>query len=102
MPNSFGSCVLARNRATPHLKPVMTLSEMKATIAPARASHARKAIRAMSRAVPAASAAKREGSPPEISPSDAPIRSDIAEVTVTTVWRELQNNQNTRPPNRQA
>ena len=35
-PNSFGSCVLARNSATPHLKPMSTVSEKKLTMAPAR------------------------------------------------------------------
>ena len=35
-PNSFGSCVLARNSATPHLKPTSTVSEKKLTTAPAR------------------------------------------------------------------
>ena len=32
MPKSLGNCVLARNSATPHLNPIMTLSEMKLTI----------------------------------------------------------------------
>ena len=35
MPNNLGNCVLARNSATPHLKPIITLSEMKLTIDPA-------------------------------------------------------------------
>ena len=102
MPNNFGSCVLARKSATPHLNPTITLSEMKLTIAPARTSQARKAMSATRRAVAAASAPNRVGSPPVSSPSEAPTRSEIAEVTVTTVWRELQNSQNTRPPNMQA
>ena len=45
-PNSLGSCVLARNSATPHLKPTITLSEMKFTIAPAWTSQATNAISA--------------------------------------------------------
>ena len=35
MPHNFGSCVLARNNATPHLNPIITLSEMKLMIEPA-------------------------------------------------------------------
>src|SRR5262245_60271666 len=75
---------------------------MKFTMTPAFTSHAMKAINATSNAVPAASAPKRVVSPPAISPSDAPVSNEIAEVTVTTVCRELQNNQKTSPPNRQA
>ena len=37
-PNSLGSCVLARNSATPHLKPTSTVSEKKLTTVPARSS----------------------------------------------------------------
>ena len=39
-PNSLGSCVLARNSATPHLKPTSTVSEKKLTMVPARAAYA--------------------------------------------------------------
>lgn len=102
MPNNFGNWVLAKNNATPHLNPVITLSEMKLTIEPALAAQAMKAMSATSRAVPAANALKRVGSPPEISPSEAPTSSEMAEVTVIAVWRELQNSQNTKPPNKQA
>jgi hypothetical protein len=35
-------------------------------------------------------------------PIDAPISTEIADVTVIAVWRALQNSQNTRPENRQA
>ena len=56
-PNSFGSCVLARCRATPVLKPVITVSEMKLTRLPAPKSQAAKARAATMRAVPDASAA---------------------------------------------
>ena len=66
MPNNLGNCVLARNSATPHLNPTITLSEMKLTIEPALASQAMKAISATSRAVPAASALNRLVSPPAI------------------------------------
>ena len=55
-PKSFGNCVLARCSATPALKPIITLSEMKLTAEPARASQARKAITPTSSAVQAASA----------------------------------------------
>ena len=59
MPNNLGNCVLARNSATPHLNPTITLSEMKLTIEPALASQAMNAMSATSKAVPAASALKR-------------------------------------------
>ena len=35
-PNNLGNCVLARNSATPHLKPTSTVSEKKLTTVPAR------------------------------------------------------------------
>jgi len=84
------------------LNPTITLSEMKLTIEPALASHATNAISATSNAVPAASAPNRVVLPPAISPSDAPTSREMAEVTVMDVWRELQKNQKTSPPNRQA
>ena len=59
MPNNLGNCVLARNSATPHLNPTITLSEMKLTIEPALTSQAMKAMSATSNAVPAASAPNR-------------------------------------------
>ena len=102
MPNNLGNCVLARNSATPHLNPTITLSEMKLTIEPALASQAMNAISATSKAVPAASALNRLVSPPAISPNDAPTSSEMAEVTVMAVCRELQKSQKTSPPNRQA
>ena len=102
MPNNFGNCVLARNSATPHLKPIITLSEMKFTIEPAFASQATKAMRATSKAVPAASALNRLVSPPAIPPNEAPTSREMAEVTVMAVCRELQKSQKTSPPNRQA
>ena len=101
-PNSLGSCVLPMNSATPDLKPISTVSEMKLTMTPARTSHARNAIAATSSAVAAANAPKRAGSPPAIVPSDAPTSTEIADVTVIAVCRELQNSQNSRPENRQA
>ncbi len=82
---TLGSCVLARKSATPHLNPVMTLSEMKFTIPPALTSHATRAMTATRSAVAAANAPNRVGSPPEISPSDAPISREMAEVTVIAV-----------------
>src|SRR5688500_20174395 len=69
---------------------------------PARAAHAASAIAATMSAVHAASAAWRAGSPPLSSPTDDPISSDNADVTVMTVCLELQRNQNTSPENRQA
>ena len=85
MPNNLGNCVLARKNATPHLKPTITLSEMKFTIEPALANQATKAMSATSKAVPAASALNRLVSPPAISPNDAPTSREMAEVTVMTV-----------------
>ena len=69
---------------------------------PARTSQAANAIAATISATHAANAAWRAGSPPLSSPTDAPMRSDSADVTVMTVWRELQNSQKTRPENRHA
>ena len=80
----------------------MTLSEMKLTIEPALTSQAMKAMSPTSMAVPAASAVNRVGSPPEMLPSVEPINSEMAEVTVMVVCRELQNSQKTSPPNRHA
>jgi hypothetical protein len=41
-------------------------------------------------------------SPPAISPIDEPISSEMAEVTVMAVCRELQNSQKNKPPNKHA
>src|SRR4030095_6567623 len=101
-PKSLGSGVLARYSATPALKPIITVSEMKLTAEPARTSHARNPIAAVSSAVQAASAAKRAGSPPARLPSEEPISSEIADVTLTAVCRELHNIQYTSPPARHA
>ena len=75
---------------------------MKFTIEPALTSQAMKAMSATSTAVPAASALNRVVSPPAIPPSDAPMSSEMADVTVIVVCRELQNSQKTSPPNRHA
>src|SRR5215475_14763576 len=101
-PKSFGNCVLAINKAIPHLNPTRTLSEMKFTITPALASQAMNATTPTISAVHDANAQNREASPPARSPSDAPTKTEIADVTVIAVCRELQNNQKTRPENRQA
>src|SRR4029453_4631969 len=101
-PKSFGNCVLAIKRAIPHLNPTSTLSEMKFTITPAFAPHAMKPSPTTINAVHDARAQNREGSPPARSPSDAPTSTEIADVTVIAVCRELQNNQKTRPEKRQA
>jgi hypothetical protein len=61
-----------------------------------------KAMSATSTAVPAANALNRVVSPPEIPPNEAPTSSEMADVTVMTVCRELQNSQKTSPPNRHA
>ncbi len=84
------------------LKPTSTVSEKKLTAFPARTSQAANAIAATRSAMHAANAAWRAGSPPLSSPTDAPISSDSADVTVMTVRVELQNSQKTRPENRQA
>src|SRR5262245_31880458 len=102
MPHNFGNCVLARNSATPHLKPIMTLSEMKLMIEPAFTNQAMMAMSPTRMAVPAARAENRVGSPPEIVPSVEPINKEMAEVTVMVVCRELQNSQKTNPPNKHA
>ena len=94
--------MLARKSATPDLKPVITLSEMKCTMTPAFASQAMNAMSETSTAVPAARAPKRIVFPPVISPSDEPITSAIAEVTEIAVCREPQKIQKTKPPNKQA
>jgi hypothetical protein len=52
------------------------------------------------RAVHTARVACRAGSPPDISPTVAPTSNEMADVTESAVWRELQNNQKARPPNR--
>jgi hypothetical protein len=52
-------------------------------------------------AVQAASVACLVASPGAISLSVAPINSEMADVTDSAVWRELQNSQNTSPPKRQ-
>ena len=56
----------------------------------------------MMRAAQAAIAACFAGSPALSSPTEAPMRSDNADVTVMTVCFELQKIQNTRPENKQA
>jgi len=86
--------VLAYKQGDTALDPTRTLSEMKFTITPCLGSHAMKASaldnqrRLMQ---PAPKIVKR--SPPARSPSDAPTSTEIADVTVTAVCRELQNNQ---------
>src|SRR5688572_10198913 len=102
MPNSFGSCVLARYRATPALKPTSTVSDTKLTTDPPSSSQTRNARPATRRAVQAARAATRAGSPPPSSPREEPTRSEIADVTVIAVWREEQKSQKTSPENRHA
>src|SRR6201981_1361392 len=84
----------------PHLNPTRTLSEMKFTITPAFTSQAMKAITPTINAVHDANAQKREASPPPRSPNDAPTNTEIADVTVIAVCRELQNSQKTRPEKR--
>src|SRR5207302_10052668 len=101
-PQNFGSCVLVSHRATPALKPSITVSEINFTIAPARTSQAMNAAAAASKAVHEASAVKRAVSPEAISPKLDPIRREMAEVTLTAVCRELQKSQNTNPEKRTA
>lgn len=59
----FGQLRAGENSATPHLNPVITLSEIKLMIEPALTSQAMNAMSAMSRAVPAAKAPNRLASP---------------------------------------
>ena len=75
---------------------------MKLMTAPARTSHAIKAITATTSAVAAASAPKRVVSPFAMSPRLAPMSIEIADVTVMAVWRELQKSHQTTPPKRHA
>ena len=84
------------------MNPTRTVSEKKPIALPARTSHAANAIAAIISVTPAASAAWRSGSPALKSPTDAPISSDNADVTVMTVCFELQKIQNTSPENRHA
>ena len=84
------------------MKPTRTVSEKKLIALPARTSQAAKAIDAIMSVTQAASAAWRAGSPALSSPTDAPINSDNADVTVMTVCFELQRPQKTRPEKRQA
>ena len=98
----MGNCVLARYSATPDLKPSITVSEMKLTTTPARTNQASKATVATRKAVQLASAVNRVGSPPAMSPSEEPIKSEMADVTLMTVCFELQKNQKTNPENRHA
>ena len=79
------------------MNPRSAVSEMKFTMPPARTKRATNASAATNTAVPAASTPNRAGSPPVMAPSEEPTSSEIAEVTVTEVCRELVNNQNTRP-----
>ena len=69
---------------------------------PARTSQAAKAIVANMSATEAANAAWRAGSPALNSPTDAPIKSDSADVTVMTVCFELQKSQKASPEKRHA
>ena len=101
-PQSLGNCVLTRNSARPHLKPTMTPSEMKHTMAPALTSRATNAIPATSRAVPDASAPRRAASPSASPPSVDPTSSEMADVRAIAVCFELQKSQNASPENKQA
>jgi hypothetical protein len=86
----------------PALKPTITLSEKKSVVEPARTIRASTPIAPTMSAVQAASAPKRAGSPPASAPSEEPISSEIAEVTVIAVCREPLNIQYTRAGNRHA
>ena len=80
----------------------MTLSETKFIITPARMSHAIKARIPTRKAVAEAKAANLEVSPSAIIPMVEPMSSEIAEVTVITVWVELEKSQKTNPANKHA
>jgi hypothetical protein len=79
------------------LKPTSTVSETKFTIEPPSNSQTTSAKSDPRSAVQAARAAKRAGSKLPMSPSVAPIRSEMAEVTVIAVCLELQNSQRRVP-----
>ena len=64
--------------------------------------HAINAMSATSNAVAAANPANREASPLAIPEREEPISTEMADVTVMTVCRELQNSQKTKPPNKHA
>ncbi len=69
---------------------------------PARTSQAANAIAATMSVTAAAMAACRPGSPALNSPTDAPIKSESADVTVMTVCFELHKSQKTSPEKRHA
>ena len=102
-PQSFGNCMLASTRPIPVLKPSITVSEKKFTVAPApnQPGHAGRAPPTR-RAVQAARAPKRAGSPPASDPEGGTDSSEIAEVTVIAVCREPLNIQNSRARRRAA
>jgi hypothetical protein len=79
----------------------MTVSEMKLTRLPARRIQATRPSAATISAVAEARAAYRPAPPPARSPSELPTSSEMAEVTVTAVCRELQRSQKISPANRQ-
>ena len=94
--------MLASTSAIPHLNPTRTVSETKLITTPAFTSQVMNASAAAINAVQAANAAKRLVSPPASSPRDEPTRSEMADVTVMAVCRELQKIQKTNPENRHA
>ena len=94
--------MLARCSATPVLKPIMTVSEMKFTRLPAPQSQATKASAADEERGGRGQRGVARRVAPARAPSEVPTSSEIAEVTVTAVCRELQKSQKTRPANRQA
>ena len=103
MPKSFGSCVLARYSATPALKPTSTVSDTKLTTAPPLKSQTRQreSRHEQRRAGRQRRDARRRRRSPS-SPSVAPTSSEIADVTVIAVCRELQKSQKTSPEKRHA
>src|SRR6516225_7925690 len=75
---------------------------MNLTITPARTIQATNASVATNSAVQVARAPNRAESPFARSPREDPTNSEMAEVTVITVWRELQKSQKMSPEKRHA
>jgi hypothetical protein len=88
-PKSFGSCVAAMLNAAPALNPSRIVSLMKLISTLSLSAHASTLMQATSRAVRAAMAAHRSGSPPASPATVTPTRSEIADVGPTASWRDV-------------
>ncbi len=99
-PKSLGSCVSAIVSAAPALKPSSTVSLMKLTSDESRSAHAASATAANVRAVSAAIAAKRAGSPPAMPATVVPTSIEIADVGPTASCRDEPNSAYAGPATR--